>query len=134
MTIIQDQKGMTLIEVLLAIAVLCIGISGVMQVFPFAIEKGAMAKNRSTAAYLAQGRIEELLSFSYDDAYLGTGTTTTSTSPGYQVQTNIDYVDPNNGLAPTSTDLGIKKIKVKVSWGQIQSSQSLEVSTLYSKK
>jgi len=130
----KKQKGMTLIEVLMAIAILSIGIIGAMQVFTFAVTKEGIAKNKSVAAYLAQGRIEELLSYSYDDDDMSVGTTTTSTASGYQMKTNIDYVNPANGLSATTTDLGIKRIKVKVSWGQSQTEQSVDVSTLYSEK
>jgi len=125
---------MTLIEVMVSLAVLTIGILGVLQAFPVAVMKEGIAKNNSTASYLAQGQIETFLSYSYDDAALAVGTTTTSTASNYQIQTNISYVDPLNGLNSTTTDLGIKKIKVKVFWGQDIPEQTVEIATLYSKK
>lgn len=125
---------MTLIEVMVSLLILSIGILGVFQSFPAAAMKEGIAKNNSTASYLAQGQIESLLSYSYDDAALSVGTTTTSTASNYQIITNISYVNPLNGLNSTTTDLGIKKIKVKVFWGRNIPEQTVEIATLYSEK
>lgn len=130
----EKQKGMTLIEILVALAVLIIGVLGVFQVFPAAAKKEGIAKNNSIASYLAQGQIENILSYSYDDSALSVGTTTTSTASGYNIQTNIAYVNPLNGLNATGTDLGIKKIKIKVTWGDGSPEKTVEIATLYSKK
>ena len=125
---------MTLVEVMVSLLILSIGILGVFQAFPVAVKKEGIAKNNSTASYVAQGQIEDLLSYAYDDTPLSVGTTTTSTASGYQIQTNISYVDPLKSLNATTTDLGIKKIKVKVFWGQNIPEQTVEVATLYSEK
>ncbi len=125
---------MTLIEVMVSLMILAVGILGVFQAFPVAVKREGVAKNNSTASYLAQGQIETLLSYEYDDDALSIGTTTTSTDSNYQIQTNISYVSPLNNLNGTTTDLGIKKIKVKVFWGQNIPDQTVEIATLYSKK
>ena len=130
----KQQKGMTLIEVMVSLMILAVGILGVFQSFPVAVKREGVAKNNSTASYLAQGQIETLLSYEYDDDALSIGTTTTSTDSNYQIQTNISYVSPLNNLNGTTTDLGIKKIKVKVFWGQNIPDQTVEIATLYSKK
>ena len=125
---------MTLIEVMVSLMILAVGILGVFQAFPVAVKREGVAKINSTASYLAQGQIETLLSYEYDDDALSIGTTTTSTDSNYQIQTNISYVSPLNNLNGTTTDLGIKKIKVKVFWGQNIPDQTVEIATLYSKK
>ena len=102
---------MTLIEVMVSLMILAVGILGVFQAFPVAVKREGVAKNNSTASYLAQGQIETLLSYEYDDDALSIGTTTTSTDSNYQIQTNISYVSPLNNLNGTTTDLGIKKNK-----------------------
>jgi type IV pilus modification protein PilV len=130
----NQQKGMTLIEVMVSLLILSIGILGVFQAFPAAVKREGAAKNNSTASYLAQGQIESLLSYAYNDTALSVGTTTTSTASGYQIQTNIRYVNPLDNLNSTTTDLGIKKIKVKVFWGQDVPDQTVEIATLYSQK
>lgn len=130
----NHQTGITLIEVMVSLAVLTIGILGVLQSFPMAIQKEAIAKNSSIASYFAQGQMELLLSYSYDSDFLATGTTETETGSNYHIQTDISYADPFNELNNTSTDLGIKKIKVKVFWIQDVPEQTVEISTLYSKK
>ncbi|MFA5386843.1 MAG: prepilin-type N-terminal cleavage/methylation domain-containing protein [Candidatus Paceibacterota bacterium] len=129
----KNQKGITLIEVIVALAVLSIGIIGILQSFPAAAQKEGIAKNNSTAAYLAQGQLETLLSYDYDNPLLSTGTTTTSTL-NYYIQTNVAYIDPLDDLNATDTDLGIKRIKIKVFWGRDVPEQTVELSTLYSRK
>jgi len=130
----KQQKGTTLIEIAVTLLILAIGILGVFQAFPTAIKKEGIAKNNSTASYFAQGQMEDLLSFSYDDPALSVGTTTTTTDSGYNIRTDISYVDPLKSLNSTTTDLGIKKIKVKVYWGKDIPEQTIEIATLYSKK
>ena len=130
----KQQKGMTLIEVMVSLMILAVGILGVFQSFPVAVKREGIAKDNSTASYLAQGQIESLLSYAYDDDALSVGTTTTSTASGYQIQTNIRYVNPLNNLNSTTTDLGIKRIKVKVFWGKDIPDQTVEIATLYSQK
>ena len=125
---------MTLIEVMVSLMILAVGILGVFQSFPVAVKREGIAKDNSTASYLAQGQIESLLSYAYDDDALSVGTTTTSTASGYQIQTNIRYVNPLNNLNSTTTDLGIKRIKVKVFWGKDIPDQTVEIATLYSQK
>jgi len=127
------SKGLTIIEIIIAIFALSVGIIGVLQMFPVALHHGELAKKYAVASYLSQAKLEELISYSYGDPPLSVGTNTTSTE-GYQIETTVNYVDPNNNLNTTTTDSGIKKIKVVVSWEEGGPQKSIGVSTLFGKR
>ena len=126
------MKGFTLTEVIVAIFILGIGIVGILSMVSVALNREMMAKMGTEAIYLAQGEIENLIASSYDSSLLAVGTTATTTD-GYSVEKIISYVDPNNNLSTSTVDLGIKKIKVIVSWGS-GSDKKTEISTLFVKR
>lgn len=57
---IRDQRGMTIVEVLVAAAIIGIGLVGVMSVVPISTYGVYEGGHLSTATFLAQQRMEEL--------------------------------------------------------------------------
>lgn len=141
----QVIKGFTLIEVIIAISVLAIGIVGVLYMFPMGIQIARSSWMSTIATELAQIKMEESLSKSYDDI-LCDGIRTppckeskarVSEDPqtpfyNYWREMELNYVDPVANLATTTSDLGIKKIIVTVSWGT--PIKEIEVNTLVAKR
>ncbi|MFH1226246.1 MAG: type II secretion system protein [bacterium] len=119
----KNQQGITLIETIVAIAILSIAIFAIINIFPKGIQIIKTAERNTVAAFLAQEKIEELESLPYGDIPIGTieEKQKMSNDPDnpfyyYQRETEIIYVDPDNGLAQSQTDLGIKQIKTTIYW------------------
>jgi prepilin-type N-terminal cleavage/methylation domain-containing protein len=68
------QRGLTLAEVLVATAVIGVGLVALIAVYPLAMGGVEGARERSTATFLAEGRLEELKALALDDPTL-TGAT-----------------------------------------------------------
>ncbi len=131
--------GFTLIEVTVAMAIFILVIIGIIQMFPVGIQIRKSAEQATVASNLAAAKIESLVSMPYEDIIVGEIEPRTHVSPlpsdpfyEYERQTLVTYVDPNNNLTETVSDLGMKKIKTTVYWrGRIGSQEkSIEVITL----
>jgi len=84
----NKEKGFTLIEVMIAMAIFAIGILGVAKMQINAISGNAKAREYSEASAFAQGQIESLMSTSFDNIVLA-GNSSTVNAGGYTVQTTI---------------------------------------------
>ena|SRR5271157_5170063 len=67
--IAQDQKGFTLIEVLVAIALTGLIVAGVLMVIGTSTKILALTKNQETAKDIAASEIEYIRSLPYADSY-----------------------------------------------------------------
>ncbi|MEK7167647.1 MAG: prepilin-type N-terminal cleavage/methylation domain-containing protein [Patescibacteria group bacterium] len=115
------KKGFTIIEAMIAIAVLTIGILAVVKIFPVALQISKSAEQATVAINLAQAKTEELFSLGYDNIGIGTieAKTRLSSDPDnpfypYQRETTAGYVDED--LQNSVSDTGMKKITVTVFW------------------
>ena len=55
----MSKKGFSLLEILIALAVMLVGIVGVMSLFPVGLRASKVAENYTLAAILAQQKIDE---------------------------------------------------------------------------
>lgn len=62
----NDQKGFSLLELVIAIAVLAVGLVGVLQVFPVGLRASQRAGMLTKAAFLAQNKIEDVKLTGFD--------------------------------------------------------------------
>lgn len=67
----RNEKGFTLIEVLIAISILAIGLLAVASMQGSASKNNVFAGSRTEAATLAADQMERLLSLDWDDTLLG---------------------------------------------------------------
>jgi len=118
---IINKKGITLIEVAIAITILLIGIVAAAQIFPLAVKVDKTAEQTTVASDLAQSEIEQVFSQSFDSITIGTieplhKLATSSTNPFYyyQRQTVVDYVDGNLNYSASAT--GLKRVNTTVYW------------------
>lgn len=119
----KNQQGITLIEIIVAIAIMIVAVFAIINIFPKGIQITKTAERNTVGAFLAQEKIEELEALPYGDIPMGIIETKQKMSADpdnpfydYQRETQVIYVDPDNGLAQSQTDLGIKQIKTTVYW------------------
>src|SRR5579864_574277 len=108
----KGERGVTLIETVIAAAVLLIGISGVLGVFTVAVSQDSAGGDFSTrTAVFAQDKMEQLLALNFNDSQsnttvyptaasggTGLGGTTASTTygginPASPTASYVDYLD-----------------------------------------
>lgn len=92
------KRGLTLIEMMVATAVLAISFSALVGAFISARYSIALAENRMGAVGEARGRMEELLTLSYNQLSLGTHAFSNGV---YTVTANDEFPDSVKDIAVT---------------------------------
>lgn len=136
----KQRPGFSLVEVVVATAVLTIGLITLVGLIPFAIKANKKAEFQSLASTYARTKLEQLLASPYDEIDAGTIEPRTKISsdpsnPAYALerQTVVTLLDSN--LAASSSDQGLKKITVTVYWpNRLGSSGSLTLTSILSQK
>jgi Tfp pilus assembly protein PilV len=137
----SNNQGISIIEAVLATAVLAIGILSIITLFPLALKISKGAEQETVAANLAQGKIEEIFSLGYENIATGTlearhRLSSDPTNPfyNYERQTVSQLVDGN--LDNSATDLGLKKITATMYWQtpNLNIAKELPVTILISQK
>lgn len=132
------KKAFTLIEVIVAIGIFGLGVLAILTYFVISIQSVRYARQTSIATNLAQQVIEDKIALSYDSLTPGTsGRVAFSIDPAnpyypYTNQTNISLI--NSSLAPSGTDVGLKKIEVFVYWAGTGGEKNVQISTVVSSK
>ena len=91
----HKQEGYTLVEILIAIAILAFGILAVATMQVTAIKTNAIASGMSQGVTLAQAKVEELMNHSYSTLIDTTGDGT-DRDEGFGLNNTIDPVDDCN--------------------------------------
>lgn len=136
------EKSFTLIELLIVIFILVTGVMAVLEAFPLGIRVAKSSQMGTTAAFLAQEKIEEIIAQSYDEILTGAFTEAygfDSSFPSYKRVTNIICVNPDADFIEVencSPDPKMKKIRVIVFWKSSFgiSEKSFEVMSLFSER
>src|SRR3989337_1689475 len=89
MKVLKDQKGFTLLELLIALVILAIGLLGLAGLHISAITGNVSGFKLSTASAVAQEQIEELKALDPSDADLGTST----------ILYTVSWIEPRTGIA-----------------------------------
>jgi type II secretion system protein I len=111
--IVYDVRGMTLIEVLVALAILSATAIPFLSATEIFNDRATLIQERATAENMAKSQLESVSIQDYDDAndppqYQKL----TGTSAGYYIDLSAVRLDPKND--GTGTDDGIQKITVKI--------------------
>jgi prepilin-type N-terminal cleavage/methylation domain-containing protein len=109
-----DQRGVTLIELCIALVVLAVGLLAVGQMFPAGQRSSVQSRVRTDASFFVQQKIEELSTLNWYDAALTAGrhpagSVCDTLSAGHCLRFyNVDVLPaPLNNL---------KRVAVTVSW------------------
>ena len=86
---IQNEKGFTLLEIIMAISILTIGILAVASMQAAALRGDSFAQDRTEGATWGQDKMEEYMSIPFDDSRLNVGSTETTTPSNYTVIVNV---------------------------------------------
>lgn len=134
----SDKNGIGLVEVVISMAVIIVGILGLLLAFGRGGGFGKMLYDQSPALEFAQAKIEELSGLTYENVPAGTienrARMSTSTADYFYNFTRsalVELVDQN--LAPSGADIGLKKITVTVYFPTGYSGAEQEVKLVYLK-
>ena len=110
-----DERGITLVEVLIALIVLSLGIMAVGGIFPTATRTELQTRMLSSASYYAQQKLEELKALNWDDPALNPGRhpagSVCDTLGASRAWTRFYVVD-----AMVSPLEDLKRVRINVSW------------------
>jgi len=97
------QAGFSLIEVVIAMAILAIGILGVAPMILFNVKANASGKNYGIANYLAQQRLEQIRSWPlWEDYNTNSPGITTNNTALFAAETNIKVGEHYEGFGRTT--------------------------------
>lgn len=107
---LEDQKGLTLVELLVVCVILAIAFIGLLGLFPLGSKNISESRLRTIAVQLAQEKMELLLNQSENSADLTAGT---HNDPGNPIRSNFNrYWQVQNNIPVT----GMKRIEVWVTY------------------
>lgn len=118
-------KGITLIETIIAVAILALGIVGVLQAFPLGVHLAKTAQLSTTAVQLGQAKIEENVAKHYNDVLVGDALENYNQIVGFGAFKRLTKINcvraADLSVAACDYDLTndpnpMKKIEVIVSW------------------
>jgi type IV pilus assembly protein PilV len=113
----RRDRGMSLVEVMIAMVVLSFGLLGVAALQVRAITEGSGGQHLSSASAIASNRIEELSRQAWDAAVLtdtaGAWTAATPVTAMDQTYARSERITNNTADVTTTT---IKNIEVRVNW------------------
>jgi len=109
-SLIGNDRGMTLVELLVVCVILGIALLGLAGIFAVGILKLNQSKMRTVATDLGQQKMEELLKLSIDDSDLAAGT---HNDPDNPVKTTFNRYWTVVDNTPVT---GMKQISVRVTY------------------
>lgn len=107
---LRNNKGVSIVEIMVALAVMGIGIMAAMRTLPESSAKTTRSRNRTIAVNLAQAKLEDLMARNFVDADLTAGTHDDPNNP-IRPHFNRSWEVTDNTPAP-----GMKRISVKVTF------------------
>ncbi len=125
---LHNNKGFTLIEIMISIAISAIGIFAVMSLIIIVMKGNTLSKRVTTATTIAHGKMEDFKSMDYDSVVDDPGTdTATAYDTVYYWEANIEDDTP-------ATDT--KTITIDVYWssgGTNTTHNNVELKTIIAK-
>lgn len=124
------KKAFTLIEIIMAMAILTIGIIGVVRLLPVGLRASKSAEILSKAAFLAQEKLEELKLAGFEQLSLpGPSIPLAGEQGQYSWAAEVGEVS----LAGVSNPQDIRRLSLRVSWQERGNSRSQDFVTYIGK-
>lgn len=125
LTVRKSQKGIGLIEVMLAISILVIIVLGGASLFAYGAGQISESKHSRVAVQLANQKLEQLRADNNISIEI----------PNGETKVNIPLGDLSYEQTTVTEDLGsYKKVEVTVSWAQMEKQRNVNMATLYVKR
>lgn len=124
----MNQRGMSLIEAMIAILIFGIGITIAMRTMPASSAKTSRSRNMTIAMNFAQEKTEDLMSVQYSDADLAAGAHTDAGNPIRGHYNRIWTVADDTPIP------GMKTVTVTVSFPTASADSIRTLRTIISKK
>lgn len=105
-----NQRGFTLLEVMVALGVLAVGLLGMFEMANITIEGNSASKMRMTGVMLCQDKIEALRQAGYNPTLVSTTTTTEAAIPGFPSYQRVTVMQVN------TPGMGLQAVTSTVSW------------------
>ncbi|MBI3320729.1 MAG: type II secretion system protein, partial [Candidatus Omnitrophica bacterium] len=115
-------RAFSLVEVVIAIAILSVGLVGSMRVFPMGLRASRRAEQVSRATLLAERAMASTKLTSWDELAFGTSTTTDG---DYTITVTIDQPEVEAMIDPTH----LKRVSVSIGWSQEGRDRTLDLVT-----
>ena len=126
----KKNRGFSLLELIIAIAVLAIGLVGVLQIFPIGLKASQRAGMMTKAAFLAQNKIEDVKLAGFDAiTELPPKIPLSGRDGDFEWAIKIDEIAPEGVEA--SEDM--RKITVTLTWPERNITRSKEFITYVTK-
>jgi len=122
---LKRPSGFTLLEVLVAMAVLAICLTVIMELFSGGLKSGYLSKEYIDAVYLAREKMEEILTNDQLEEHTAEG----EGSGVFRWQTEVHPVEEAEEAAP-QLPFRLFEIRVKVLWKEGERQKSYMIHTL----
>jgi Tfp pilus assembly protein PilV len=103
MTMLKSEKGIGLIEIVIAMLIFAIGITAAIRTLPVSNAATTRARNLTMATNLAQQKIEELMGVPFNNADLTAGTHNDQDNPIERIYTRTWNITDNEPVADMKT-------------------------------
>ena len=123
---LNNHKGTSLIEIMIALIIFGVGITFAMRMLPESNTATTRGRNLTKATNLAQEKIEELMGIAYNNADLNTGNHTDADNP---LDTNFTR---SWAVTVDSPAPGMKLVAVTVSFPADNSDNSATLTSIIS--
>lgn len=136
----RDKQGLGLLEIIIATAILAVGILGIIRAFPQGLATSREQETLVIAGQLSQAKLEEMAGLSYAEITVGSvedrvQVTADSGDPLYKFLRSAAVALVDQNLNESQTDIGLKKITVTVFWPSVFGTEkSQSVTTLVSER
>ena len=100
---LKSQKGVGLIEIIIAMLIFAIGITAAIRTLPVSNAATSRSRNLTMATNLAQQKIEELMGTPFNDGQLLAGAHNDQTNPIERIYTRTWNVTDNDPVVDMKT-------------------------------
>ena len=123
----HDQRGVTLIELMMAMVVLALGVLAVTQMFPAGAESQLRDRLMFSGSFYAQEKIEDVETKTWADAELGIGRHPSAGFDSLGTQKNwLRYYEVEALASPLDN---LRKVSVHVSWTYLGNARQVVATT-----
>jgi prepilin-type N-terminal cleavage/methylation domain-containing protein len=113
---VQGQRGLTLVEVMIALVVMALGILAIAQLFPASTRSQSQSSMLTAASFYAEQKLEALTTTPWDDVTLSVGRHPSATSAETLGTTGAWSRFYDVDTLPAAAMNNMKRVVVTVQW------------------